>query len=77
MGVATWAASTTAADLRSWTALPKTVKTVRIDRPADGRILVVADGQAVPLQVPPGNSMVFVRKPGPQAAPVVKIATFR
>lgn len=75
--VAAWAAGTTAADLRSWTALPKSVKAVRVDRPADGRILVVADGQAVPLQLPPGNSMVFVRKPGPQAAPVVKIATFR
>ena len=76
VGVATWAMSTTAADLRSWTALPKTVKAVRVDRPADGRITLVADGQAIPLELPRGNAMVFVRKPGPQAGPVVKIATF-
>ena len=76
LGVATWAASTTAADLRSWTALPKSVKCVRIDRPADGRIDVIADNQRIQLAVPPGNSMVFLRKPGPQAMPVVKQVTF-
>ena len=76
MGVAFWAASTTAADLRSWTALPKSVKCVRIDRPADGRIDVLADSQRIQLTVPPGNSMVFLRKPGPQAMPVVKQVTF-
>ena len=77
VGVATWAATTTAADLRSWTALPKTVKVARVDRPADGRLEVVADGQRIQLAVPPGNTMVFLRKPGPSAYPVVKMATFR
>ena len=77
VGVATWAATTTAADLRSWTALPKTVKVARLDRPADGKLEVVADGQRIQLSVPPGNSMVFLRKPGPSAYPVVKMATFR
>jgi hypothetical protein len=76
VGVATWAATTTAADLRSWTALPKTVKVARVDRPADGRLEVVADGQRIQLDVPPGNTMVFLRKPGPSAYPVVKMATF-
>ena len=76
LGVAAWAASTTAADLRSWTALPKSVKCVRIDRPADGRIDVIADNQRIQLAVPPGNSMVFLRKPGPLAMPVVKQVTF-
>ena len=75
-GVATWAATTTAADLRSWTALPKSVKVARVSRPADGRLQVVADGQAIQLEVPPGNTMVFIRKPGPSAYPVVKMATF-
>ena len=77
VGVATWAMSSTAADLRSWTALPKTVKGVRIDRPADGRVSIVADGQVIPLTVPEGNTLVFVRKPGPTAGPVVKMTTFR
>ncbi len=77
IGVATWAATTTAADLRSWTFLPKTVKCVRIDRPADGRIDVMADSQRIQLTVPAGNSMVFLRKPGPQALPVVKQVTFK
>ena len=76
-GVAVWAASTTAADLRSWTALPKTVKVARVSRPADGRLEVVADGQRIQLEVPPGNTMVFLRKPGPSAYPVVKMATFQ
>ncbi len=75
-GVAAWALSTTAADLRSWTALPKTVKVARVDRPADGKLEVTADGQRIQLTLPAGNSMVFVRKPGPFATPVVKIATF-
>ena len=76
IGVATWAATSTAADLRSWTALPKRVMAVRLDRPADGTIQVTADGQTIPLNVPPGNSLVFIRKPAPSAPPVVKMATF-
>jgi hypothetical protein len=76
IGAATWAATTTAADLRSWTALPKTVKVARVARPADGKLEVVADGQRIPLSIPPGNTMVFIRKPGPTAYPVVKMATF-
>lgn len=77
LGVAAWAASTTAADLRSWTALPKSVKCIRLDRPADGRIDVLADNQRIQLTVPAGNTMVFLRKPGPAAMPVVKQVTFR
>lgn len=77
IGVATWAASCTAADLRSWTALPKRVMAVRLDRPADGVVQVVAGGQTIPVNVPPGNSLVFIRKPAPSAPPVVKTATFR
>ena len=76
LGVATWAMSTTAADLRSWTTLPKSVRCVRIDRPADGRIDVLADNQRIQLTVPPGNSMVFLRKPGAAALPVAKQVTF-
>ena len=76
IGVATWAASTTAADLRSWTALPKNVKVARVDRPPDGRLEVVADNQRIQLTLPVGNVMVFIRKPGPSAMPVVKIASF-
>lgn len=77
LGVAAWAATTTAADLRSWTTLPKTVKCVRIDRPADGRLDVLADNQRIQLAVPEGNTLVFLRKPSPQALPVVKQVTFQ
>ena len=77
IGVAAWSATTTAADLRSWTALPKRVMAVRLDRPADGVVQVVAGGQSIPVTVPPGNSLVFIRKPAPSAPPVVKTATFR
>lgn len=77
VGVAVWSATTAAADIRSWTALPKRVMAVRLDRPADGVVQVVADGQSIPVTVPPGNSLVFIRKAAPSAAPSVKIATFR
>ena len=77
IGVAAWSATTTAADLRSWTALPKRVMAMRLDRPADGVVQVVAGGQSIPVTVPPGNSLVFIRKPAPSAPPVVKTATFR
>ena len=40
-------------------------------------VQVVADGQTIPVSVPPGNSLVFIRKPAPSAPPVVKTATFR
>lgn len=77
LGVATWAATSTAADLRSWTTLPKTVMCIRVDRPSDGRIDIWADGQQIQLTMAEGNSLVFVRKPGPQAMPVVKQVTFK
>ena len=77
IGVATWAASTTSADLRSWTSLPNTVKMARVNRPADGRITVTADSQCIELNVPQGNTMVFLRKPGPIARPMIKMVTFR
>ena len=76
-GVGAWSNTAAAADLRSWTALPKRVMAVRMDRPADGNIQVVADGHAIPVAVPPGNSLVFIRKTAPSAPPVVKVATFR
>lgn len=69
-----WAASTTAADLRSWTALPKTVKVARVDRPENGHLAVMADGRHINIQLQPGNSMVFIRKVAPSAPPVVKVA---
>lgn len=77
MAVAAWAMATTGADLRSWTALPKTVKVARVTRPADGRIDVWADGQKIELTLEPGNTLVFIRKPSPQATPAVKQVTFK
>ena len=76
LGVVATAAATKAADIRCWTALPKSVMVARVDRPADGRVNLVADGMTIPFTVPAGNTMVFVRKTAPGAAPVLKIATF-
>lgn len=74
---AAWAASTTKADIRSWTSLPQTVRMQRIDRPADGNVVLLADSQRINLSVPTGNTLVFVRKPGKQAMPTVKMVTFK
>ena len=73
-----WAASVTQADLRSWTALPKKAYAVRVARPASGRISIAGDGAPVAeVELPPGSSMVFVRKPAPGAAAVVKAVAFK
>ena len=74
---AAWALSTTGADTRSWTTLPKKVHVARIDRPADGKVVLSgAYGPLAEIAVPPGNSMVFVSKPSLQAAPSVKVVTY-
>ena len=76
-GAAVWAASVTAADMRCWTSLPKTVKVARVDRPDDGHLEILADAQRIELDLPPGNAIVFIRKPGPLAVPSVKTAVFK
>jgi hypothetical protein len=76
IGVATWAKTTIGADLRSWTALPKSVKVTRILRPKNGKITVMADGQSIEISIPSGNSMVFIRKPSSNAIPTIKTAIF-
>ena len=73
VAAAAWAASVTQADLRCWTGLPKKVYAMRVNRPADGRIVISGDGAPVAeVMLPEGNSLVFVRKPSAQAPAVVK-----
>ena len=75
---AVWAASVTQADLRSWTGLPKRVMAMRVTRPSDGRVVLTGDGSApvAEVQVPEGNTLVFVRKTSSAAPAVVKTVTF-
>ena len=76
LAAAAWAASVTQADLRNWTGLPKKVFATRVPRPADGRIVLTGVGVPVAeIQVPEGNSFVFVRKPSAMAQAVVKAVT--
>lgn len=77
LAVAAWAKASLGADVRSWTALPKSVKVARVERPADGRIDVWADGQKIELTVGEGNTLVFIRKPGAQAIPMVRQVNFK
>ncbi len=75
--VAAYSALRRGADTRSWPALPKTVYVARVPRPSDGVVRIAADGQNVAeVIVPAGNTMVFVRKPGPLAAASVKTVCF-
>lgn len=77
VAAAGYAACVTQADLRSWTGLPKKVYAARVDRPADGKLSLTASGTPVAqIELPAGNSMVFVRKPSAIAPAVVKVATF-
>jgi len=75
---AVWAASVTQADLRSWTGLPKKAYAMRVERPASGKLTLSGDGAPVAeVELPPGNSMVFVRRPSRGAAAVVKTVLFK
>ena len=77
VAAAVWAASTTGADTRSWTALPKKVHGIRLDRPVDGKIQIANGyGNVVEITVPDGNSMVFVSKPSIQATASVNCVTY-
>jgi len=77
VAVAGWAAATTGADTRSWTTLPKKVHVTRINRPADGKLVLASPGGRIAeIVVPLGNSLVFVSKPSVQAAASVKTATY-
>ena len=66
--------------VKGWVRTKRGNKNVAFLAVNDGSIIhniqVVADGHAIPVTVPPGNSLVFIRKPGPSAPPVVKMATF-
>ena len=74
---AAWAMSTTGADTRSWTALPKKVHGIRLDRPANGKIQIANGyGNVAEITIPQGNSMVFVSKPSIQAMASVKCMTY-
>ena len=74
---AAWAASMTGADTRSWTALPKKVHAMRVDRPADGKVRIANGyGDVAQITVPQGNTMVFVSKPSVQAPAAVRIVTY-
>ena len=77
LAVAAYSAARRGADTRCWPTLPRTVYLARIPRPADGTLRVVADGiEVVQAELPAGNSMVFVRKPSPEATPSVKVVTW-
>jgi hypothetical protein len=74
IGAATWAATTTAADLRSWTSLPKNVYAQRMESPANGILNISAGFQSFTVNIPQGkNVMVFIRKTSNVSAPVVQV----
>ena len=75
--VAAYSMARRGADTRCWSALPKSVYVARVARPADGVLEIRADGTpAVQVNLKPGNSMVFVRKPSRAAAPSVKVVSW-
>lgn len=75
LGVAAYSACATDADVRSWTALPKSVYMLDFPRPADGAVAVNCGNEQVRLSVPEGNTMVFVRKTSSAAPAITKLFT--
>jgi len=76
IAAAAWARATTAADTRCWASLPKRVFVAHIQRPADGKIVMTADGKPVEITVPAGNSIVWMRKAAPLAPIRMKVLNF-
>lgn len=75
LGTAAYSFATTDADIRSWTTLPKKVYMLDLPRPADGTITVTCGLEQVKLNVPAGNTMIFIRKMSSAAPSVVKMFT--
>ncbi len=62
------------ADTRSWTALPKRVLLVRLPRPENGVLEVMGDAMPIArIDLPMGNSLVFIKKPAMQAPASVRV----
>lgn len=76
LGVAAWSYGTTDADLRCWASLPKRVYMLDVPQPPDGVISVRCGQETIRVNVPAGNTLVFVRKPSSAAPAVVKSFTF-
>lgn len=76
--VAAYSFATTAADVRIWTTLPKNFQVARLDIPENRRIAISpAGGQSFQVEIPPcNNSLVYVKIPFRQAAPVYDIITY-
>lgn len=75
LGVAAWSYGTTDADVRCWASLPKKVYMLDVPRPADGVVSVKCGVETVKVNVPEGNTMVFVRKVSSATSSVVKSFT--
>lgn len=75
LGVAAWSYGTTDADLRCWASLPKKVYMIDVPRPSDGVVSIRCGLETVQVNVPAGNTLVFVRKPSSAAPAVVKSFT--
>lgn len=71
---ATYMAASIGADTRSWSSLPKTVYVLQVKRPADGKIVLAANGAPIEIMLPEGNTMVFITKTSAAAHPTVKTA---
>lgn len=77
LAAAAWARASTVADLRVWRYLPKRVLVQKVARPADGKIFITADrATKYELNVPEGNSIVWVRKPMTSTPPSIQIINF-
>lgn len=70
--------ATTAADVRIWSALPKNFQSVRLDRPADGQVVLAAGPHpAITVQLPDcTHAIVYVKMASSNATPIVELITF-
>lgn len=71
------AAASTAADTRMWRSLPGRIMVARLDRPADGTVLVAFNGGVEKVSLPADSpSIVHIKQLTPANKPSVSVLEF-
>ena len=74
-----YALASTQADLRTWNVLPKRVMVQRVNKPADGKLVIKADTETVTINVPQkenSNYIVWIRKVAKNSPFISKVIAF-
>ncbi len=68
----------TAADVRTWTSLPKNFQIARFKKPSDGKLVITPPGsESINIDIPNcTNAIVYVKIPNKNIVPIYEVMTF-